>query len=155
MSTYEKIKKERLKAIKEKNELRKNVLTMIVSEMDNKGVARLEGAIQEDAIQKCLFKVKTDLNSLVTTIDKKLEEGIIKVIDEKTQESLDKNKLEQEVVSEFLIEPFTEDEIKATIDGLMLEGIVSFPEIMKEMKSRYVGRYDGKFASTYAKTVAK
>lgn len=150
MSTFNEVKKARIQALKDKDVLSKSVLDMIVANMDNKGVSRLEGEAQEKATIESLRAVKIDLNSLVNAFDKEFtQKG--KELTDVAKEALAKNALEQAVVDRFLPSKMSNEELEKLVDSLIAEKGKDFGAVMKVLKAEYNGRFDGKHASAYAK----
>lgn len=150
MSTFNKVKKARIQALKDKDTLTKAVLDMIVANMDNKGVSKLEGEAQEKATIESLRAVKVDLNKLVNAFDKEFtQKG--KELTDVAKEALAKNALEQAVVDRFLPSKMSNEELEKLIDTVITEKGKDFGAVMKVLKAEHNGRFDGKHASTYAK----
>lgn len=149
MSTFNEVKKARIQALKEKDTLSKAVLDMVVANMDNKGVSKLEGEAQEKATIESLKEVKIDLNKLVNAFDKQFTQNGLELPDV-AKEALAKNALEHAVVDRFLPSKISNEELEKVIDGLYAEH-GDFGSVMKALKAEYNGRFDGKHASTYAK----
>lgn len=150
MSTFNEVKKARIQALKDKDVLSKSVLDMIVANMDNKGVSRLEGEAQEKATIESLKAVKIDLNKLANSFDKEFtQKG--KELPEIAKEALAKNALEHAVVDRFLPSKMSNEALEKLIDGLIEEKGKDFGAVMKVLKTEHSGQFDGKHASTYAK----
>lgn len=151
MNTYLKIKKEKNQAMKDKDVLKKNLLSLVISRLDYQKVAELEGAVQEKAVQNILLEVRVDLRSFAKTIYTKIEEGEVTMSDA-IQDGIDKTVAEEKIIEEFLEKGLSNEEVQNIVDELLVKHgnqKASKGLIMKELKAQYTGRYDGLFAVTY------
>lgn len=148
MSTYTEVKAQRIQAMKDKDELKKNILSTLIARFDYANISKLEGKEQEDAAQQVLLTLRTDLRKFLKDIQEKKI-----TIDEKVQKELDKNMLEQNIIATFMPKVLDNKELEAIIDGLFAE-MNDFGAVMKTLKKGYEGAYDGKHAATYAKSKA-
>lgn len=148
MSTYTEVKAQRIQAMKDKDELKKNILSTLIARFDYANISKLEGQEQEDAAQQVLLTLRTDLRKFLKDIQEKKI-----TIDEKVQKELDKNMLEQNIIATFMPKVLDNKELEAIIDGLFAE-LNDFGTVMKALKKGYEGAYDGKHAATYAKSKA-
>jgi len=151
MSTYQKIKKEKIQAMKDKDELKKNLLSLVISRLDYANMSKVEGEEQEKAVQKILLEVRVDLRAFAKEVNKKVEIGEV-TMNEAIQAQIDKTVLEEKILEVFLEKELTNEDVSVVIDELIEKHgneKQSKGLIMKELKTLYGGRYDGKYAVTY------
>jgi len=151
MNTYLKIKKEKNQAMKDKDVLKKNLLSLVISRLDYQKVAELEGAEQEKAVQNVLLAVRVDLRALAKEVHKRIDEGKA-TMNDAIQEEIDKTVAEEKIIEEFLEKGLTNEDVQNIVDELLVKHgnkKASKGLIMKTLKDRYTGRYDGLFAVTY------
>lgn len=151
MSTYLKIKKEKNQAMKDKDVLKKNLLSLVISRLDYQKVAELEGAEQEKAVQNILLAVRVDLRSLARDVYKRIDEGKA-TMNDAIQKEIDKTVAEEKILEVFLEKSLTNEDVQNIVDELLVKHgnqKTSKNSIMKELKAQYTGRYDGLFAVNY------
>jgi uncharacterized protein YqeY len=151
MSTYLKIKKEKNQAMKDKDVLKKNLLSLVISRLDYQKVAELEGAEQEKAVQNILLAVRVDLRSLARDVYKRIDEGKA-TMNDAIQKEIDKTVAEEKILEVFLEKSLTNEDVQNIVDELVVKHgnqKTSKNSIMKELKAQYTGRYDGLFAVNY------
>jgi uncharacterized protein YqeY len=136
LSLSEKIIEDLKDAMKHGQEVRKNVLRMLKSQIRNKEIECGSKLTEEDEIQI--------LNSAVKTRKESLE--LYKKGDR--QDLVENESLELEIVQSYLPKPLSEEELQQAVNQLITEMNVSSMKdmglVIKEMMSRYRGKVDGK-----------
>ncbi len=128
---YSKIREDRIKAIKEKRQVAKSVLTTLVGELETK--EKSSGKAIADADVLHLIKKFIDANN----------ESI------KCREN-DKLREENTILEEYLPEQMTESEIRAEILSL---GTKNIGQIMGHMNANFNGKFDRALAAKIAKSL--
>lgn len=125
MTLKEKISKDRILAIKEKNSNKKNVLSVLLGELD-----RIDKNPTEDQIIK---KIKGLIESNILTkteyLNVYLEIYLPKMLDDSELENI----------------------IKSEILSLNYSGMKDMGKVMNHLSNNYTGKYNGKKASEIAK----
>ena len=90
--------------------------------------------------------------TLFISLEKELNKNIPIYIESNRQDLADKDKLELEIISEFLPKKLTESELKSIIDTIKENnsdyGKPIIGLVMKELNSNYKGQFDQKLVST-------
>lgn len=126
MNLYQEIKKDFLIARKDKNELAKSVLSVILSEADKSLISRLP---------------ETEQQELMLNVVLKAEKQYIKAIEQfkDKQELVEGYQKELEVLSKYLPKQLSNEEIDEIIEELG-EGNMGF--VMKHFAQNYKGLYN-------------
>lgn len=133
MKLKERINKDYIEAFKEKNVLKKNLLSTIKGDIQTKEKMPNSKPFEDADTMRLL-------NSYVKT----LRENI------KTNENDDKSKLELEIVESYLPKEMSETEIKVKINEVILNGSTNIGQIMKEFSTLQA---DKKLVSELAKSI--
>lgn len=120
--TVEQIKKDRIQAMKDKDTVKKNLLSTLLGEIENS-------------------PSKGDESIVIPTI-----KSLIKRLKEVSK--YEDNAVELAILENYLPKQLTEDQIRAIFADNGLEGV---GPRMKFLKENYTGQYDGAVASKLAK----
>lgn len=131
MKLKERINKDYIEAFKEKNVLKKNLLSTIKGDIQTKEKMPNSKPFED-----------VDTMRLLNSYVKTLRENI------KTNENDEKSKLELEIVEAYLPKEMSESEIKDKINVVMLNGATNIGQIMKEFSTLQA---DKKLVSELAK----
>jgi len=135
----EKIQKDFHDAMKAQDKIKKNLLSVVLSEIKTE-----EGRgkkMDNEAIGKLLRKMSNDADIIILN----------------TQDEEFKNiaKIEKEILNSYLPQLMSEDEIKEGIKKVIFEinafGISDMGKVMKEFNSRYSGKADNSIVSKIVK----
>lgn len=150
MFTVEFLKKEKVKAMREKNKAAASVVTLILGDLQTKrmtkegvslpkkneaGVMAVVAVSDEEYIENLLSKLKNSITSNVKIYT-----------DRKDQVSLDKANAEIAYISDTFFPPLSEDFILEKSAEFKASG-KSKKEFMEYLKENYFGRYNGGFAA--------
>jgi uncharacterized protein len=131
----EKIQEDLKRALKEKKEMQVSTLRLLVSEIHNQGIEKQNKLTNEDIIAVIRKEVK------------QREEAIDSYQKGGRQDLADKEKQEQEVLSNYLPQEMPLEElekiVKESIDGLGSSGPSDFGRVMGVVMSKVKGRIDG------------
>lgn len=133
MSILEQMKAERIKAMKDKDQLRKATLTTLIGDAEtiNKGP---NGPIDDAGVVALVKKHITGLEEMAQ------------------HDPTDRCKEEIDVLSYYLPRQMSRDEIELMLFlGIERGEVKNIGDAMKLMKELHAGKYDGKMASTVAK----
>ena len=134
MSLLDKIAVDLKKAMLEKDEVTRDTLRMIKSEL--------------------LTLESPDELAVLSRAVKSRRDSIKSYLDGDRQDLADKERAEIEVIERYLPKQLSEDEAREAIAAIIEElGLTSKKElgqVMKEIKARYPGQVDGKMASSIA-----
>ena len=129
----EKLKTERISAMKEKNTVKKNILSTLIGEIELKGKAK--GRIDPLSDSEIIKEIK-----------KMVENNILSGTEEENiyiEKYLPKT-LSDEDLTEIITEIITDNN---------LEGMKGLGVIMKNLNEKYSGQFDGKNASIISKNI--
>ena len=128
MELKQQLKDAHIKAMKEKDTLRKNLLSVLLGEIKNQEISGIES---------------TDENVLL--VIRKMEKTLLQV---NTPES----QLEIECIKPFLPSLMSEDKVREILTGLIDSGVSkNMGELMKNFNSQYKGKADNKIVSQVIK----
>ena len=150
------IKKAKIQAFKDKDEVKNTLLGTVIGEAGTK--AKNDGDRQTTDADIVSVMKRTIIN-IDETFKIFVERPVTKPEDmEKRQADEVKMKREKEILLELMPEmpkQLSEDELRAEIQKVMKELSLSGPKamgvIMKELKTRFEGQYDGAMASKISK----
>lgn len=134
----EKLKKESLQARKEKNEIKSNLLSTVLSQVK---LIAIDDGHREPKDEDVIQVVKKFLKNIEENL-KLGEEGKL------SQENYEQAKIEKEILLEYLPKQLSEQELREIIQN---SGAKNIGEVMKFLKEKYPEQYDGKLASKIAK----
>lgn len=143
MSTLqEQIKKSKIEAMKAKDKIRNEVLSMMVSEIRKFEIDNRTNGIDVSATDE-------DTISIISKIAAKLKESIIAFTKGNRMDLVEKEEYQLKVISEFLPAAYTEEEIMIIINEVISKSEVkSLKSIMPELKSKFNGKADMKLVSS-------
>ena len=128
MELKQQLKDAHIKAMKEKDTLRKNLFSVLLGEIKNQEISGVES---------------TDENVLL--VIRKMEKTLLQV---NTPES----QLEIECIKPFLPSLMSEDKVREILNGLIDSGVSkNMGELMKNFNSQYKGKADNKIVSQVIK----
>ena len=128
MELKQQLKDAHIKAMKEKDTLRKNLFSVLLGEIKNQEISGVES---------------TDENVLL--VIRKMEKTLLQV---NTPES----QLEIECIKPFLPSLMSEDKVREILIGLIDSGVSkNMGELMKNFNSQYKGKADNKIVSQVIK----
>ena len=128
MELKQQLKDAHIKAMKEKDTLRKNLFSVLLGEVKNQEISGVES---------------TDENVLL--VIRKMEKTLLQV---NTQES----QLEIECIKPFLPSLMSEDKVREILTSLIDSGVSkNMGELMKNFNSQYKGKADNKIVSQVIK----
>nr|DAY41543.1 MAG TPA: YqeY-like protein [Caudoviricetes sp.] len=125
MNLYQEIKKDLLIARKNKNELVKSVLSVILAEADKSLISRLPENEQQDLMLSVVLKAEKQYTKAIEQFKDK-------------QELVSEYENERQVLLPYLPKPLTEFEIKAILE---IEKFANLGLAMKYFSQYYKGRY--------------
>ena len=146
----EKVQKLMVEAMKEGNKERKQALSNIKAALTNKEI---------ECRGKCEFNETSEIEA-VTKLAKQVRESIETCPSDRAK-TLAQLKSELAVYEEFLPKQMDEDEIRATIEGVLTELSIKEPtnkdkgRIMKELMPKVKGKPAGKLVNTIIGTYLK
>lgn len=128
MELKQQLKDAHIKAMKEKDTLRKNLFSVLLGEIKNQEISGVES---------------TDENVLL--VIRKMEKTLLQV---NTPES----QLEIECIKPFLPSLMSEEKVREILNGLIDSGVSkNMGELMKNFNSQYKGKADNKIVSQVIK----
>ncbi len=134
MALLEQINADLKKAMLERDEVTRDTLRMIKSEL--------------------LMLDKPDELVVLSRAVKSRRDSIKSYVEGGRQDLADKEQAEIEVIERYLPKQLSEDETREAIAGIIeelgLSGKKELGRVMKEMKARYAGQVDGRLASSIA-----
>lgn len=133
MSLFQKVKGDRMDAMRSRNSVVKSILTTLVGELE--GLAKRNNTDVTDEMVVQLAKKFQFSNS----------ETIKRLRDVSAITNL---KDENRALEKYLPKQLSEDELRNVITSLSATNI---GQVMKHLKGEYAGRYDGRLASALAK----
>lgn len=134
MTLLERIKKDRMDAMRARNSDKKNILTVLLGDIEN----RFTGA-QEVSDVDVVAMVKKYISNIEDTFNHctDIEQGATLT-------------LEMIYLEEYLPKQLTKDEIR---DLMISSGETNIGSLMKFMKENHAGKYDGGLAAEVAKSL--
>lgn len=131
-------------ALKSKEELRVSTLRMLKSAMKNLAIEKkVENLSDEDTIAM----VKKEL--------KKRQDAIESFKSAGRDDLLSREQAEAEILSAYMPQMMSEEEISKIIDEVLASGISDFGQVMKEVMAKTKGQADGKVVSQLVKQKTK
>lgn len=126
------IKNDFLEARKTKNQIKSNLLSVIISEIETKSKEKNSKEISDE-----------DIIKIIKSIKKKLDEtnGILKVTDEKTVKEIS-------IISEYLPTELTKEEIETWLNSNFNLDNRNKPAIMKAAKQQFGQSIDMKYLAS-------
>ena len=155
------LKKEMLLAMKNKDVVKKNILSIVIGKIEN------EGKLKSDNVDESLV-VLDAIQSIHKSLVKSKNELSLKS-DAKSIEFLANLDLELAVLESYLPVQMSDDEIRQSIEEILSSNLFSDIKsssqnvfenkatmgiLMKELKSRHNGKYDSKNAMNIIKSFA-
>lgn len=125
MNLYQEIKKDLLIARKNKNELVKSVLSVVLAEADKSLISRLPENEQQDLMLSVVLKAEKQYTKAIEQFKDK-------------QELVSEYENERQVLLPYLPKPLTEFEIKGILE---IEKFANLGLAMKYFSQYYKGRY--------------
>jgi len=146
-NTLEQIKADLKEAMRAKEELRLSVLRMMISALRNKEITLRKG---ED-----VSLTDEQVLEVITSEVKKRKDSIKSYQDGGRDDLAENEKKEIEILSKYLPEQMTEEELEAVVDDVIKSksenSTVAFGAIMGEVMSRVKGKADGSLVTTIVK----
>ncbi len=146
-NTLEQIKADLKEAMRAKEELRLSVLRMMISALRNKEITLRKG---ED-----VSLTDEQVLEVITSEVKKRKDSIKSYQDGGRDDLAENEKKEIEILSKYLPEQMTEEELEAVVDDVIKSksenSTVAFGAIMGEVMSRVKGKADGSLVATIVK----
>jgi len=143
MNLENEIKQDKLQAMRNKDTLKKNVLTLIASRIQNKKIEKKVNALShEEEVQEVSSELKQARDAL---------EGAEK---SGRQDLIDKEKAKIAIIEYYLPKQLTEEEITAEVQELVTEGM-SVKQAMGVVMPKMRGRADMKVVSEIVRAVAQ
>lgn len=151
MSVLEKIKQDKVEALRNKDSVKKDLLGVIAAQAINTAMADPKNPSKDPSDAVVLSVIEKQIKSN--------EEVIEQIKDQNRDEMKNKLEKENEILSTYLPKKMTEEELKEKIRGLF--SIVggsdwkrSIGLVMKKLKEDCPGQYDGALASQITKELA-
>jgi len=145
MSILQKMKKDNLKARKEKDQVRVGILTLAISEIEKVGKDNGNRETTDDEAVGVLRKMKKSLEETYVLMEK----GGNTPMGE-----MDKVKKESSIVSEYLPQLMSREDLEILIKDIVAhDSNINLGKVMKFLSSQYKGKYDGKMASEIARKI--
>lgn len=143
MTLENEIKQDKLQAMKNKDTLKKNVLALIASRIQNKKIEKKVDALShEEEVQEVSSELKQARDAL---------EGAEK---SGRQDLIDKEKAKIAIIEAYLPKQLTEEEITAEVQDLVTEGM-TVKQAMGVVMPKMRGRADMKVVSEIVRAVAQ
>lgn len=135
MTLYEQMKKNRIAAMKDRNnpnaKIEKSILTTLLGELDQ-NAKRAQSEVTDDmVVQSCKKLIKANDE----TIESRHSDDLVK---------------ENEFLKSYLPQQLSEDELRLLIVEM---NATNLGQIMGTLSKQYKGKFDGKLAQTIAKEV--
>lgn len=163
MLSLNELKNMSMMAMKEKDELKKSVLSVLLSNMDNEGLLR-KLAMEVDLDDETRAKKESEIilksiSQMVASMDKSLEkmkEEIAEnqiVDDGKITKFIEKLESEKAVLRALLPQKLSNDELKAIIEKCIQDNNLDMSKkpsigiINKFLRENHLGQFDGKTAN--------
>ena len=125
---YNKIYTDFINARKEKNELAKNILSLLYNSLKNKTIE-----LRTDTLED------SEVYNIIRKLNKQLDEEIEANVKVNRIEKADELTKQKELIKEYLPKQLSEDKIRELINDLPDKSI---PSIMKFFKTNYNGQVD-------------
>ena len=147
MSFLDTLRKDKMKAMKEKDKVKAGVISLIMSPIALAEKEKKRELTDEEALQFVQKELKQTKDTLEMTPDSR-------------PELIEEAKRKIEIIENYLPKQLTEDEILSAVKEIMEEKDLtaekkSMGVIMKEMMSRYAGKTDGKSVSKVVNQLLK
>ncbi|MCF7835674.1 MAG: GatB/YqeY domain-containing protein [Candidatus Marinimicrobia bacterium] len=148
MGLKDKIKKDIISALKEKDELKSSVLKMLLAAINNGEISakKKDEGLNDQEIQKI---IKSEAKKRKDSIEAYEKAG--------RKESAEREKDELALLKEYLPQEITDEELekitKETIDKLEASSMQDFGAVMKEVMKKTEGTADGKKVSEIVKKI--
>lgn len=127
-------------AIRSKDSLRRTVLRTLLSEIANAKIAKRSGLTEEEILV------------VITKQSQQRKDSIEAFADAGRKDLEDKERLELELISTYLPEQLSEEEVQEIIDGVLLEvgatGPSDMGKVMGIVMPKVRGRTDGKIVNS-------
>lgn len=133
-----KVHQDMITAMKNKDKLKKDVLSLLYGKLKNKSIELKQLPLED-----------TESIKIVQKFIKELDDEIVLNIKVNRNEIADNLKLQKEVISLYLPKMLSEDEIRSEIDKLTDKSISS---IMKHFKANFNGKVDMSLVNKVART---
>ncbi len=136
---FEKVYADFIQARKDKNEMNKNVLSLVYNSFKNKTIE-----LRTDTLSD------TECYALIRKMSKQLEEEIEAFKKANRTEKVNELTYQKELIEKYLPKQLSEDKIKEIISSLEDKAI---PSVMKYFKTNYAGQVDMGLVSKIAKSL--
>ncbi len=136
MSLYDKIEADFKEALKQKEELKLATLRMLKSALHNLAIENKSQVLDDQAVMSVL---KKELKKRQDAIESFKAAGRNDLLEKESQEA--------KILSDYLPEMMSPDEIKIIIDQVVAGGQKEFGSVMKEVMAKTKGMADGKQVS--------
>lgn len=136
---FEKVYADFIQARKDKNEMNKNVLSLVYNSFKNKTIE-----LRTDTLSD------TECYALIRKMSKQLEEEIEAFKKANRTEKVNELTYQKELIEKYLPKQLSEDKIKEIISSLEDKAI---PSVMKHFKTNYAGQVDMGLVSKIAKSL--
>lgn len=136
---FEKVYADFIQARKDKNEMDKNVLSLVYNSFKNKTIE-----LKTDTLSN------TECYALIRKMSKQLEEEIEAFKKANRTEKVNELTYQKELIEKYLPKQLSEDKIKEIISSLEDKAI---PSVMKYFKTNYAGQVDMGLVSKIAKSL--
>jgi len=140
MTLFEQIKKDKLDAFKHKNSLKKNVLNVLIGDLQNKS--------KNPSDDECIKTIKKIINGNKETVKLSTDENRINELN-----------VETEYLDIYLPKLFNENElteiIESHIDACNYNSMKDMGKVMSYLISNFANLYDGKLASQITQKLLK
>ena len=136
---FEKVYADFIQARKDKNEMNKNVLSLVYNSFKNKTIE-----LKTDTLSD------TECYALIRKMSKQLEEEIEAFKKANRTEKVNELTYQKELIEKYLPKQLSEDKIKEIISSLEDKAI---PSVMKYFKTNYAGQVDMGLVSKIAKSL--
>ncbi|MES0490870.1 MAG: GatB/YqeY domain-containing protein [Leptospirales bacterium] len=141
---FEKMQKDNMEARKSRDTVTANLLTTVISEAKMVGKDAGNREPSEDEVSAIVKKFLKGINESITLL-------------EKDNRDTEKEKVEKKILTSYLPEPLSEEDLKKAIEEI----ISTLPEkspkmmgqVMAALKEKYPNQFDGKVASGLAKNL--
>ena len=143
MSLEKQIKQDKLQAMRDKDTLKKNVLTLIASRIQNK---KIEKKVETLSSEEEMQAVSAELKQTKDALDGAEKAG--------RQDLIDSEKAKILILEKYLPKQLTEEEITTEVRSLVTDGM-SVKDAMKVVMPKLRGRADMKVVSEIVKAVAQ
>lgn len=158
MKIFDKLKKDRIQAMRDKDITQKDLLGCVIAEA-SKQVKEPTDESVISTIKKFIKNIEDSRRITFEDYEKKEFDGEEDAEKYAEKIAIFSNKTETElgILGSYLPKQLTEDEIKFEIDALINDSVetIVMKDVMSYFKETFAGRYDGKVVSSIAKEMLK